>query len=99
MYDSISHTFVGDEGWEKASDLVLNRRVSEAPGVTMFATSKEDVIAAVKFSKEHNMNLKVISSGQFCYLYNIRIQFVKAAQSDVTLAQTCQLIFHFEIEQ
>ena len=31
----------------------------------MFATSKEDVIAAVKFSKEHNMNLKVISSGQF----------------------------------
>jgi len=53
----------GDDGWTRASDLVLNRRVSEAPGVAMFASSKEDVIAAVKFSVEHNMNLKVISSG------------------------------------
>ena len=53
----------------------------------MFATSKEDVIAAVKFSKEHNMNLKVISSGRFVtYTVWIQLQFVKAAQSDVPLA-------------
>ena len=51
----------------------------------MFATSKEDVIAAVKYSKEHNMNLKVISSGRLV-TYTVCIQFVKAAQSDVPLA-------------
>ena len=53
----------------------------------MFATSKEDVIAAVKFSKEHNMNLKVISSGQFV-TYKVGILLVKATpMSKVSLTQ------------
>lgn len=62
---------VGDDDWMEASDLVLNRRVSEALGVVMYASTKEHVIAAIKFSKDYNINFKVISSGKSTQLPQI----------------------------
>ncbi|KAF6023157.1 hypothetical protein EB796_018537 [Bugula neritina] len=53
----------GDGGWAEASNLVLNRRISETPGAVVYVRNSSHVQAVVKFSQDYNLNLKIISSG------------------------------------